>query len=94
MQLYLRVIICFLLIAVTLKSIIKYSDLDLDWWHALTLGAILSATDPVAVVALLKELGAPVHINTIIETATRKISMLSIRLILILKFKQCDELIL
>jgi len=41
--------------------------MDLDWWHALTLGAILSATDPVAVVALLKELGAPVHINTIIE---------------------------
>lgn len=33
----------------------------------MTLGSILATTDPVAVVALLKELGAPLHINTLIE---------------------------
>lgn len=33
----------------------------------LLLGSILAATDPVAVVALLKELGAPLHIETLIE---------------------------
>ena len=31
------------------------------------MGSILSATDPVAVVALLKELGASVRLNTLIE---------------------------
>jgi len=31
------------------------------------MGAILCATDPVAVVALLKELGASVTFNTLIE---------------------------
>jgi len=31
------------------------------------LGSILATTDPVAVVALLKELGAPLHIETLIE---------------------------
>jgi NhaP-type Na+/H+ or K+/H+ antiporter len=33
----------------------------------LTLGCVLSATDPVAVVALLKELGASVRFNTLVE---------------------------
>lgn len=33
----------------------------------LILGTILATTDPVAVVALLKELGAPLHIETLIE---------------------------
>lgn len=49
------------------KSIIGYDDDSIDWWGALVLGSILSATDPVAVVALLKELGAPLHISTLIE---------------------------
>jgi solute carrier family 9 (sodium/hydrogen exchanger), member 10/11 len=31
------------------------------------MGSILSATDPVAVVALLKELGASVRLGTLIE---------------------------
>lgn len=35
--------------------------------ECLTFAAMLSATDPVAVVALLKELGAPVSLGTIIE---------------------------
>ncbi|KAG6512733.1 hypothetical protein ZIOFF_030862 [Zingiber officinale] len=38
-----------------------------DWKISLLLGGLLSATDPVAVVALLKELGASKKMNTIIE---------------------------
>lgn len=34
---------------------------------SLVLGTILATTDPVAVVALLKDLGAPLHIETLIE---------------------------
>ena len=38
-----------------------------SWKISLLLGGLLSATDPVAVVALLKELGASKKLNTIIE---------------------------
>ncbi|GER43354.1 sodium/hydrogen exchanger plant [Striga asiatica] len=38
-----------------------------SWNTSLLLGGLLSATDPVAVVALLKELGASKKLNTIIE---------------------------
>ena len=40
-----------------------------DWSFCLclTFGAIMAATDPVAVVALLKELGAPKTLGTLIE---------------------------
>ncbi|KAL6847481.1 hypothetical protein ACP4OV_023334 [Aristida adscensionis] len=38
-----------------------------NWKTALLLGGLLSATDPVAVVALLKELGASKKLSTIIE---------------------------
>ncbi|XP_010936832.1 sodium/hydrogen exchanger 8 isoform X2 [Elaeis guineensis] len=38
-----------------------------NWNTTLLLGGLLSATDPVAVVALLKELGASKKLNTIIE---------------------------
>ncbi|MCB0802962.1 MAG: sodium:proton antiporter [Flavobacteriales bacterium] len=41
--------------------------LDWDWPLALMFGAIISATDPVAVVALLKELGASKKLGTLIE---------------------------
>lgn len=40
---------------------------DWDWTMALLFGCILSATDPVAVVALLKELGAKESLSTMIE---------------------------
>ncbi|KAL5721973.1 Son of sevenless 1 [Ranunculus cassubicifolius] len=40
---------------------------DWSWKMSLLLGGLLSATDPVAVVALLKELGASKKISTIIE---------------------------
>ena len=41
---------------------------DFNWIEATVLGTMLSATDPVAVVALLKELGAPEELGTLIES--------------------------
>jgi NhaP-type Na+/H+ or K+/H+ antiporter len=40
---------------------------EITWPAAMMMGSILSATDPVAVVALLKELGASVRLGTLIE---------------------------
>lgn len=37
------------------------------WPEGLVIGSILSATDPVAVVALLKELGTPITFNVLLE---------------------------
>lgn len=44
------------------------------WWllsmnpvHALLFGALISATDPIAVIALFKELGAPLRLNVMVE---------------------------
>jgi NhaP-type Na+/H+ or K+/H+ antiporter len=49
---------------------LKYSGIGLGGWNwslALMFGAIVSATDPVAVVALLKDLGASKKLGTLIE---------------------------
>lgn len=49
---------------------LKAADIGLQTWNwslALMFGAIVSATDPVAVVALLKELGASKKLGTLIE---------------------------
>ncbi len=49
---------------------LKYFDIGLQNWTwplALMFGAIVSATDPVAVVALLKDLGASKKLGTLIE---------------------------
>ena len=43
-----------ILIGICFKFILFYSDEELTWYQAFTLGCVLSATDPVAVVALLK----------------------------------------
>jgi NhaP-type Na+/H+ or K+/H+ antiporter len=40
---------------------------ELSIWAGLTFGAIICATDPVAVVALLKELGSPLKFNVLLE---------------------------
>lgn len=42
-------------------------DYGWTWFDALTFGAMLSATDPVAVVALLKEVGASKRLSLLIE---------------------------
>ena len=53
-------------------SISLFSNIDDDgynwsWSFSIMFGAIVSATDPVAVVALLKELGASKRLSTLIE---------------------------
>eukprot|EP01147_Barroeca_monosierra_P003348 gene3349-6020_t len=58
------VIIATALTAVILRILIAPS---FSWEEALLLGAIVSATDPVAVVALLKELGGSAKLRTLIE---------------------------
>lgn len=57
------------ILAISLKWICGYTweDDQVSWAGALTMGAVLSATDPVAVVALLKELGASVRFGHLIE---------------------------
>ena len=55
------------IIAFIFKNILGYEEQDLTWYEACALGCVLSATDPVAVVALLKELGASVHFNHLVE---------------------------
>ena len=42
-----------IIIALMFKFLLGYGDSDLTWYEALALGCVLSATDPVAVVALL-----------------------------------------
>lgn len=62
------VLITAVLLAFVLKEILGYTDEEsITWNAALTMGAIYGATDPVAVVALLKELGAPLRFNVLIE---------------------------
>ena len=63
---FLGVLISAFLTASSLLYILDYSDV-LSWGDALLLGSILSATDPVAVVALLKEVGASKKLATLIE---------------------------
>jgi len=55
------------LLAFVLKVFLGYDSDDLKWSAALTLGSIISTTDPVAVVALLKDLGAHAKFNLLIE---------------------------
>lgn len=64
-----------ILVALVLTALIvvgiDYFDIGLEGWAnwslALMFGAVISATDPVAVVALLKELGASKKLGTTIE---------------------------
>lgn len=52
--------------ALMMRYILGYAG-EFTWSAALMFGAIISATDPVAVVALLKELGASRRLSTVIE---------------------------
>lgn len=52
--------------AVMMQYILGY-DGEFTWNSALMYGSIISATDPVAVVCLLKELGASRRLATLIE---------------------------
>lgn len=46
---------------------IAHTFAGLDWTIALLFGALISATDPISVVALFKELGVPKRLSTIVE---------------------------
>lgn len=59
------VLITALLIGVAFKYILHYEGFSIT--EAFMLGSILSATDPVAVIALLKEVSAPRPLSTLIE---------------------------
>ena len=52
--------------AFMMKYILGYNG-EFTWISALLYGSIISATDPVAVVCLLKELGASRRLATLIE---------------------------
>jgi len=52
--------------ALTMRYILRY-DGEFTTEAAFLFGSIISATDPVAVVALLKELGASKKLSTLIE---------------------------
>lgn len=62
------VLIGAILLGFCLRIILGYGlEPEITWPAAMMMGSILSTTDPVAVVALLKELGASVRLNTLIE---------------------------
>jgi NhaP-type Na+/H+ or K+/H+ antiporter len=60
------VVMTIFLIALTLMYILGYNSI-FNWGMALSLSSILAATDPVAVVAILKSTGAKIKLNMIIE---------------------------
>jgi len=55
------------LTALVMYYVLGYSELGLSWSACVMFGAIISATDPVAVVAILKTLGVSKSLGTIIE---------------------------
>jgi len=56
-----------LVISTVLIGLGVWLYMDLDLILALLFGALIAATDPVAVVALFKELGAPARLTTLVE---------------------------
>ena len=60
-------LISIILSALMMQHILGYSGEEFPFSAALLFGSIISATDPVAVVSLLKELGASKRLSTMIE---------------------------
>ena len=58
------VVLSSMLTAIFAKYVFPY---EWGWFTALTFGSMMSATDPVAVVALLRELGASKRLSLLIE---------------------------
>jgi Na+:H+ antiporter len=56
-----------LLVSTVLIGGVLVLTVGLDWPQALLLGSILSATDPVAVIALFRSLGAPKRLTVLVE---------------------------
>ena len=56
-----------LLLSLFVVAVLLHWGVGLSWLLALLLGAIISPTDPVAVISLLRQLGLPDRLRTIIE---------------------------
>lgn len=56
-----------LAVSLAVVAAVLHWGLGLDWLTALLVGAIVSPTDPVAVLALLRQLGMPARLRTLIE---------------------------
>lgn len=56
-----------LLLALGIVALVVHAGSGMSWLVALLVGAIVSPTDPIAVVALLRQLGMPARLRTIIE---------------------------
>lgn len=56
-----------LLIAVALVAVVLHFGINLSWLLAVLLGAIVSPTDPVAAIALLRQLGLSERLRAVIE---------------------------
>ncbi|HKV42906.1 MAG TPA: sodium:proton antiporter, partial [Blastocatellia bacterium] len=56
-----------LLLSTLVIGVIVHAAASIPFPAALLLGAILSATDPVAVIAVFKRLGAPLRLRTVVE---------------------------
>ena len=54
-------------VTVFLVGLLTHGVLGLDWASAFLLGAIVAATDPIAVVGLLRHVGAPKGLEAILE---------------------------
>ncbi len=63
------VIVSMLLTALILQPVVNTLDLvhDFTWAHALVFGALIAATDPIAVVSIFKRLGAPPRLAVLME---------------------------
>lgn len=54
-------------VTVTLIGVLTHLVLRMDWASAFLLGAIVAATDPIAVVTLLRQVGAPRGLEAILD---------------------------
>jgi CPA1 family monovalent cation:H+ antiporter len=63
------VIVSMVLIAISLSPVAGALSLapGFDWDHALVFGALIAATDPVAIVALFRSIGAPRRLTTLLD---------------------------
>ena len=58
------VVLSTLLVGALTKGLVTLAGVDLPWIYCLLFGALISPTDPIAVVALLKKVGAPKSLET------------------------------
>lgn len=55
-----------LVVGVVLWCVLPWLGLPLPWLHCLLFGALISPTDPIAVLAIMKSAGAPRHLELVI----------------------------